>query len=100
MIAGLCAQSTAGCRQRGGDRGDEGGEQSQQTYQQMGGKMFCPRSLHADPSFYPPLTVTASFFASLSSADKNKAGSDFVCKLVPYISFASGPLLQLSSHFF
>lgn len=66
MIAGLCAQSTAGCRQRGGDRGDEGGEQSQQTYQQMGGKMFA-RALSMPTRPLIPLSQSLLLFLRLSA---------------------------------
>lgn len=66
MIAGLCAQSTAGCRQRGGDRGDEGGEQSRQTYQQMGGKMFA-RALSMPTRPFIPLSQSLLLFLRLSA---------------------------------
>lgn len=66
MIAGLCAQSTAGCRQRGGDRGDEGGEQSRQTYQQMGGKMFA-RALSMPTRPLIPLSQSLLLFLRLSA---------------------------------
>ena len=56
LIAGLCAQSTAGCRQRGWRRETKSTNISANGWQDV-----CPLSPHAAPSFHPPLTVTASF---------------------------------------